>query len=49
MTRSTHTDSRDGATEPEFYIPAGAGPSFVIDRVERVWTTLFDYQVGQPN
>ena len=36
-------------TGPKFYIPAGAGPSFVIDRVERVWTTLFDHQVGPAN
>ena len=45
MAQSTHTE-RDSAAEPKFYIPAGAGPSFVIDRVERVWATLFEHQVG---
>ena len=49
MAESTRTDTLDSATESEFYIPAGAGPSFVIDRVERVWTTLFDHQVGPVN
>lgn len=45
MAQSTRTE-RDSAAEQEFYIPAGAGPSFVIDRVERVWATLFKHQVG---
>ena len=49
MAQSTQAERQDSATEPEFYIPAGAGPSFVIDRVERVWTTLFDHQVGPVN
>jgi hypothetical protein len=46
MPRRTQTDSRDSATESKFYIPAGAGPSLVADRVERVWASLFDHQVG---
>jgi hypothetical protein len=45
MAQSTRTE-RDSAAEQKFYIPAGAGPSFVIDRVERVWETLFKHQVG---
>ena len=49
MTQRTHTDTQDSATEPEFYIPAGAGPSFVVDRVERVWATLFNHRVGPLN
>lgn len=48
MAQSTRTE-RDSAAEQEFYIPAGAGPSFVIDRVERVWATLFNHQVGPLN
>jgi len=49
MTARTHTDTRDSAAESKFYIPAGAGPSFVTHRIERVWATLFNHQVGPLN
>ena len=45
MAQSTHTE-RDSAAESKFYIPAGAGPSVITDRVERAWATLFNHQVG---
>jgi hypothetical protein len=45
MAARTHTDTQDSAAESKFYIPAGAGPALVSDRVEHLWTTLFNHQV----
>ena len=46
MEERTHTSTQDNAAESKFYIPAGAGPSFIANRVEGVWASLFDHQVG---
>ncbi|MGQ4555533.1 hypothetical protein [Halobellus sp. GM3] len=46
MPRRTRPDTRDRATEPEFYLPAGTGPSFPSERVERIWAMLFNHRVG---
>jgi hypothetical protein len=46
MAQRTHTGDQHSATESKFYIPAGAGPSLITDRVERVWASLFEHQVG---
>ncbi|MFD1597773.1 hypothetical protein [Halobellus rarus] len=46
MPQRIHIDDRDSATEPEFYLPAGASPSFIANRLERIWATLFNHGVG---
>jgi len=49
MSQRTPTDNRDSATEPELYLPAGAGVSFIASQFERVWATLFNHRVGPRN
>jgi hypothetical protein len=48
MAQRTHTESQRSAPESKFYIPAGAGPSVISDRVADVWASLFEHQVGPP-
>ncbi len=46
MAQRNHTDDRARATESKFYLPAGVGPSFISSRLEGIWATLFNHQVG---
>ena len=46
MAQRVRTESQHSAPESKFYIPAGAGPSLITDRFERVWASLFEHQVG---
>ncbi len=48
MPQRTQTDNQGRATEPEFYIPAGVSPSFIVSRFERLWATLFNHHVEPP-
>jgi hypothetical protein len=45
MARNAHADSRDGATEPKFYLPAGVTPSFVTRRIESIRATRFHRRI----
>jgi hypothetical protein len=49
MAARTPTDTQDSAAEAKFYIPAGAGPSFITGRIEGVWAALFNHQVDPLN
>jgi hypothetical protein len=40
-----HDEAR--ATESKFYVPAGSTSSLVADRLEWVWTALFNHRVGR--
>lgn len=45
MPQRTPADHSSG-TESKFYIPAMVPPSIEASRVERIWASLFDHQVG---
>jgi hypothetical protein len=48
MSQRNRADDRDSATEPEFYIPAGATSSFDTGWFERLWAKLFSHDVEPP-
>ncbi len=48
MAEQPHIDDQDGATDAEFYLPAGIHPSSAGTRFERLWDTLFDHRVDPP-
>ena len=45
MPPRTHTELRDGATKPKFYLPVGVNSSFEPGRLKRVWATLFNHRI----
>jgi hypothetical protein len=45
MAARTRADDRDGATEPELYLPAGITSPDETSRVERLWGRLFNQGV----
>ncbi len=46
MPQRVHSDDQDSASETEYYLPAGASPSFITSRLERIWAALFNHHVG---
>ena len=46
MAQRNRVQDRARGTESEFYLPAGSNPSFVANRLERVWATLFNHGIG---
>jgi hypothetical protein len=45
MPQRDRTDDRVSATEPKFYLPAGATSSSVASRVAALWATLFSHGI----
>ena len=41
MAQRNHSEDRDRATEPKFYLPAGVTLPLDASRFERFWATLF--------
>jgi hypothetical protein len=46
MSQRVRADERGSATESKFYVPAGVASTSVVDRIERVWASLFDHGVA---
>ncbi|AGB39120.1 hypothetical protein Natoc_3388 [Natronococcus occultus SP4] len=45
MARRDHPGDRGSASEPKFYLPGGDTPPFYAGRFERLWASLFNYDV----
>jgi hypothetical protein len=45
MPHRKHTETRDGPTEPKFYLPVGVSPESEPSRLKRLWATLFDHRI----
>lgn len=45
MAQRNHADDQDRATELEIYLPAGVTPPFDANRVERLWTMMFNHRI----
>ncbi|WP_181861736.1 hypothetical protein [Haloplanus salinus] len=46
MKQRNHAAGRHSAPESKFYLPAGVPSSSLADRIEGLWATLFEHQIG---
>ena len=49
MTQRTRADDHSNGTESDFYLPGSNTPASDGGRVERLWASLFNHQVGPGN